>query len=188
MTMAVRTTTCMAIGACVSQRGGKVSSTSWNGLGNLPPIWWAAIRATRRFLIPFAGPGHGTAKVSRDCARRAPILALGGRDPVDRNAETKAADPLRQRMIDVFEAWWAHHGDILIKANDLHPDVLELIDFKAKRKDTDELAVNRQWVASYLRSKIGTRVGGFFLSQVNDTSKTRPVSFYKVQQTKEPMP
>jgi len=119
---------------------------------------------------------------------RDPILALGGRDPVDRNAETKAADPLRQRMIDIFEAWWAHHGDILIKANDLHADVLGLIDFKAKSNDIGELTVNRQWVAGYLRSKIGARVGGFLLSQVKDTSRTRPVAFYKLQQTKEPIP
>jgi hypothetical protein len=118
---------------------------------------------------------------------RDPILALGGRDPVDRNAETKAADPMRQRMIDIFEAWWAHHGDILIKANDLHPDVLELIDFKAKRNDTGELTVNRQWVAGYLRTKIGTRVGGFVLTQVKDKTKARPVTYYKLRQTKEPM-
>ena len=94
---------------------------------------------------------------------------------------------MRQRIIDVFEAWWAHHGDILIKANDLHPDVLELIDTKAKRKD-GEISINRQWVAGYLRAKIGTRVGGFLLSQVKDTSRTRPIAFYKLQQTKEPMP
>jgi hypothetical protein len=117
---------------------------------------------------------------------RDPILALGGRDPVDRNTETKAADPMRQRMIDIFEAWWAHHGNILIKANDLHADVLELIDTKAKRNDIGELTVNRQWVTGYLQSKIGTRVGGFFLSQVKDTSRTRPISFYKLQETKEP--
>jgi hypothetical protein len=65
--------------------------------------------------------------------------------------------------------------------------VLELIDFKAKRKDTGELTVNRQWVTGYLRTKIGARVGGFVLTQVKDKTKTRPIAYYKLQPTKEPI-
>jgi putative DNA primase/helicase len=116
---------------------------------------------------------------------RDPLLALGCRDPIDRLAETKAVDPMRMRLVEIFEAWSAHHGDILIKANDLHTDVLELIDFKAKRKDTGELIVNRQWIASYLRSKVGARVGGFVLQQIKDPGQRRPIAYYKLQKTTE---
>src|SRR4029077_4462052 len=37
---------------------------------------------------------------------RDPLLALGMRDPVDRIAEIKAADPKRRALIAVFDQWW----------------------------------------------------------------------------------
>ena len=70
---------------------------------------------------------------------RDPILALGGRDPVDRIAEIKAADPTRAHLIEIFDAWFAIHGNDLIKATDLDPNVIELIDNQAVRKDDGSL-------------------------------------------------
>src|SRR5262249_18147935 len=50
---------------------------------------------------------------------RDPLLALGMRDPVDRVAEIKAADPKRRAFIAIFDQWWASHEDLLLKAQDL---------------------------------------------------------------------
>ena len=52
---------------------------------------------------------------------RDPLLMLGARDPVDRIAEIKAADPRRRALIAVFDAWWAAHGDTLIKVHRPRP-------------------------------------------------------------------
>ena len=41
------------------------------------------------------------------------------RDPVDRIAEIKAADPKRRALVATFEQWWLAHGDIILKAKDL---------------------------------------------------------------------
>jgi hypothetical protein len=54
---------------------------------------------------------------------RDPLLALGMRDPVDRLAEIKAADPNRRALIAIFDQWWASHGDLLLKGQDLEKNL-----------------------------------------------------------------
>jgi len=114
---------------------------------------------------------------------RDPILALGGRDPVDRIAEIKAADPTRAHLIEVFDAWFAVHRDDLIKATDLDPNVIEHIDDKAIRKSDNSLQFSRQRVAGWLRITAGVCLGGYTLHQIKDPRRKRATAHYKLQQT-----
>src|SRR5262249_33245272 len=59
---------------------------------------------------------------------RDPIIALGGRDPVDRIAQIKRDDPFRQQLASIFETWGIYHGEDVVKADDLAPEVKALID------------------------------------------------------------
>jgi hypothetical protein len=113
---------------------------------------------------------------------RDPLLALGARDPVDRIDEIKAADPQRRILVAVFDAWWEKHNDTTIKAKDLDPAVIELIDPKATWKNDGNLQFNRQRVARFLATHIDTRVGGYLLEQKKDSTLTRPLAYYKLQQ------
>ena len=117
---------------------------------------------------------------------RDPLLALGARDPVERIAEIKAADPRRRALIAVLDAWWAAHADTVLKANDLASEVVEHIDQKALRRDDGSLQFSRQRVARFLAIHAGTRVGGYFLEQMRDTTRTRPIAYYKLRQHDHP--
>jgi hypothetical protein len=112
---------------------------------------------------------------------RDPLLALGCRDPVDRIAEIKAADPRRRALVAVFDTWWEKHGDTTVKATDLDAAVQELIDTRTSRKADGSFQANRQRVARFLTVHAGTRLGGYFLEQTKDDTITRPLAHYKLQ-------
>jgi len=112
---------------------------------------------------------------------RDPLLALGCRDPVDRIAEIKEADPRRRALVAVLDAWWEKHGDTTLKSKDLDPVVIELIDLRASRKADGSLQYNRQRVARFLTAHAGTRLGGYFLEQTKDHTLTRPLAYYRLQ-------
>jgi hypothetical protein len=97
----------------------------------------------------------------------------------------KAADPTRAHLIEIFDAWVAIHGDDLIKATDLDPNVIEFIDDKAVRKPDDSLQFSRQRVTAWLQGTAGVCLGGYALRQIKDTHRTRPVSRYKLQRTEK---
>lgn len=59
---------------------------------------------------------------------RDPLLALGCKDPVARLSEIKARDPERQRVIELFNAWWESHGSNPVKVSELVPEVQEIAD------------------------------------------------------------
>jgi hypothetical protein len=59
---------------------------------------------------------------------RDPLLALGCRDPVEKIEAIKSDDPHRRRIIELFEAWDAHHAGRPTKAADLAEHVKALID------------------------------------------------------------
>ncbi len=86
---------------------------------------------------------------------RDPLLALGCADPADRIATTKAQDPRRAALGELFTTWWAHHKAAGIAINALHDDVRALAD-PANR--------GRQYLAARVRNLAGTRVAGFALS------------------------
>lgn len=113
---------------------------------------------------------------------RDPLLMLGARDPVDRIEEIKAADPRRRALIAIFDAWYAAHGDTLVKSTDLDPAVMECIDDNPNRKTEDgKPKYNRQKVARFCAANVGARLGGYVLEHIKDKSRTRPVNHYRLR-------
>jgi hypothetical protein len=114
---------------------------------------------------------------------RDPLLALGLRDPIDRIAEIKAADPARRTLVAIFDQWWESHGDILLKAQDLNHAIVGLIPGAITRDGT----VSRQKVARFLEAHNGTRVGGYVLNSTPLGPPSKPVAHYKLTlQAEEP--
>ena len=110
---------------------------------------------------------------------RDPLLNLGTRDPVDRIAAIKAADPKRKRILTVYEAWWTAHRDHLLPAKDLDQSVIQVIDEKSGFRD-GEFRYSRQFVASWLQSHTNTRVGGFVLTSIPLGPGSKPLNHFKL--------
>ncbi|MGC2080737.1 MAG: hypothetical protein WA728_32930 [Xanthobacteraceae bacterium] len=114
---------------------------------------------------------------------RDPLLALGCKDPVERIAAIKAADPRRAKLTALFDAWWAKHQDQELRTTALDPMVLELIDERPTRNAGGTLKFNRQRVSAWLNKHAGTRVGGYALIQVKTINLGHEVSAYKLQRS-----
>ena len=110
---------------------------------------------------------------------RDPLINLGTRDPVDRIAAIKAADPKRKRILAVYEAWWAAHQDQLLPAKDLAQSVIQTIDEKSGFRD-GEFRYSRQFVARWLQSHTNTRVGGYVLTCIPLGPDSKPVNHFKL--------
>jgi len=105
---------------------------------------------------------------------RDPLLALGCPDPVDRVRQIKERDPARQRVIELFAAWWDAHRDSPIRAADLAPEVREIVDPSQR---------GRQYLARAIQGLIGTRQGGFTLERVAELPNNRKAgALYRLQQ------
>ena len=87
---------------------------------------------------------------------RDPLLTLGCQDPIARMSDLKSSDPDRVRTVEIFQSWWEHHEDGLVKASELADEVQALIVPGPKR--------TRQDVASRVAKLVGTQVGGFRLT------------------------
>jgi hypothetical protein len=109
---------------------------------------------------------------------RDPLTNLGAKDPVDRLAAIKAADPKRKRILGVLEAWHAAHKSDLVLAKELDQTVIEVIDEKAGVRD-GKFHYNRQFVAGWLQP--GTRLGGYVLTTEPSGPESKPVNKYKVE-------
>jgi hypothetical protein len=107
---------------------------------------------------------------------RDPLLALGMRDPVDRHAEIKAADPKRRELISIFEQWWTSHSDQLLKAQDLSYEVTSLVPGALTRDGV----ISRQKVARFLAAHVDTRVGGYVLSKAMLGPPSKEVAHYQL--------
>src|SRR5262245_54451096 len=103
---------------------------------------------------------------------RDPLLALGCPDPVDRVRQIKERDPARQRVIELFAAWWEVHRDSPIRAADLAPEVREIVDPSER---------GRQYLARAIQGLIGTRQGGFTL-EAELPNKRKVGTLYRLQQ------
>ena len=127
---------------------------------------------------PGSDPGKplGTYEVWAQWCRD-PLLALGMRDPVDRIAEIKAADPKRRALIAIFEQWWTNHADELVKAQDLSHEVVGLIPGAITTRDG---TISRQKVARFLAAHDGTRVGGYVLGKTMLGPPSKEVAHYKL--------
>jgi hypothetical protein len=110
---------------------------------------------------------------------RDPLINLGTRDPVDRIAAIKAADPKRKRIQTVFETWWIAHQDTLLPAKGLHQSVIQVIDEKSGFRD-GEFRYSRQFVAKWLQSHTNTRVGGYVLTSIPLGPDSKPVNHFKL--------
>jgi hypothetical protein len=143
--------------------------------------WALTIWRWGRQSRPKSGKPLGSYEVWAQWCRD-PLLALDTRDPVDRIAEIKAADPKRRVLVAIFEAWWSAHGDLLMKATDLDHEVIRLIDVNATTRD-GVFHFSRQRVAGFLTLNEGTRVGGYALTKV---PLSKRVACYKLtHQTEE---
>lgn len=102
---------------------------------------------------------------------RDPLLELGCVDPVARISRTKAIDPRRQAIAELFQAWELHHGSKPTKASELHDDV---------RRLADPLSRGSQFVASYLERLTGTLIAGLRLER-SKTAKWTPATYALVR-------
>lgn len=116
---------------------------------------------------------------------RDPLLTLGMRDPVERQAEIKAADPRRRLAIEFFDIWWRAHGDALVRASEVETEVFLHIDDKATRKPDGEWQWSRQRVARFLNTHVGTRLGGYAFDQIKDATRTRATAQYQLKRTEQ---
>src|SRR5262245_61440171 len=87
---------------------------------------------------------------------RDPLLALGSQDPVAQIREIKARDPHRQKVAEVYEHWWEHHGNAPTKASELADEVKVAIDPQGR---------GRQFIAKAVEGLAGTRQSGFVLTR-----------------------
>jgi putative DNA primase/helicase len=87
---------------------------------------------------------------------RDPLVTLGCRDPVERIEQLKASDPRRQRIGELFRAWWKHHGPAPMTVNDLDDEVKRIADPQGR---------GRQYLATFILGLAGTHAAGFVLTQ-----------------------
>jgi putative DNA primase/helicase len=121
-------------------------------------IWrWGRQNATQ---LPRGKPLGSFEKWAEWC--RDPLVALGCRDPVERVESIKAQDPRRQRIVELFEAWWKHHGSAPVKVSQLD---------EAVRSIADPQERGRQYLATFIASLAGTHAAGFVLSRQEAAGK-----------------
>ncbi len=96
---------------------------------------------------------------------RDPLVALGCRDPALRVADAKAKDPRRQRVAEIFAAWWTAHGDRPVAVADLAEPV---------RAVADPAGRGRQYMATVVRGLDGTRAAGFALTRSPSAGRWTP--------------
>ena len=103
---------------------------------------------------------------------RDPLLTLGCRDPVERINALKANDPHRQLIAELFEAWWEHHGQKPVKANQLAEAVKVVADPQRR---------GRQYLATFISGLAGTRAAGFTLSRQEPAGKWTAATYALVK-------
>jgi hypothetical protein len=110
---------------------------------------------------------------------RDPLLALGCKDPIERQAETKECDARRQDIAELFETWWSCHAAKPVKATALHADVTAIIDPQGR---------GRQFIASKLGKLDGTRMAGFVLTRQKTDAKWSKASYALKRTDRAPAP
>jgi hypothetical protein len=94
--------------------------------------------------------------------------------------ESKANDPKRRALVELFDLWYAKHKNTPIKAAQLDPEIIQRIDAKAHWENGGNFRYNRQWVAGFLNGRTGTRVGGYTLIQIKKGKASRQVAAYSL--------
>jgi hypothetical protein len=104
---------------------------------------------------------------------RDPLLTLGARDPVERIDTIKARDPDRLSKIELFNTWYSHHTHKPVAVTDLAEPICKTFDPQNR---------GRQFRARYLERLVGTRIGGFVLTQQKPSGKSGRTT-YAVRRT-----
>ena len=105
---------------------------------------------------------------------RDPLLALGCPDPVERIESLKSKDPQRQRIVELFTTWWAHHGSKPIAVNDLAVPLWNIVDPHSR---------GRQYMAVAIGRLDGTRAAGFVLSRQPPAGRWTAATYALEQET-----
>jgi hypothetical protein len=127
-------------------------------------IWrWGRHNATQLQPGKPLGSFETWAKWCRD-----PLLALGCRDPVERIEALKANDPRRQRVAELFQVWWEHHGETPVTANQLAEPVKAVADPQGR---------GRQYIATFITGLAGTHAAGFVLSRQDPAGKWNAATY-----------
>jgi hypothetical protein len=150
-------------------------------LGHALTIWrWGRQNAREMRVGKALGSYEVWAQWCRD-----PLLTLGCRDPVERIAASKTADPRRKHVLAVYEAWWRDYQDKPILAKDLGYAVTGAIDQKA-RWFGSEYVVSRQYVASWLARHVGTRMGGYVLmAEADEGAPSKQIHKYRLDRLRK---
>jgi hypothetical protein len=117
---------------------------------------------------------------------RDPLLTLGLRDPVERTSETKANDPRRRALVELFDLWYEKHKDEPVKATQLDQAVIRLIDGNARTDFDGSFKYNRQKVAGFLTQRAGTCVGGYVLTQSKEGPQSKETTIYMLVRSDQP--
>lgn len=113
---------------------------------------------------------------------RDPLLALGVPDPVLRIAAARGKDPVRQAKIEVFDKWWAMHGNVALRASALAENVKAAIASLAQVEGKRRSDGNRQSAASFCHRHIGSQIGGYELELVEEPdSKHKSGGLYRLK-------
>ncbi len=103
---------------------------------------------------------------------RDPLLTLGCADPVEAIAKAKARDPLRQRVSELFNAWWIEHRTAPMKIAELADNVSEIADPQGR---------GRQYIATFIGKLSGTRLGGFVLTRQDAAGSRKNGATYQLR-------
>jgi hypothetical protein len=103
---------------------------------------------------------------------RDPLIALGCQDPVERIEVLKARDPRRQRIAELFQLWWEHHGARPVKANELAEPVKAAADPQGR---------GRQYLATFIAGLAGTHAAGFVLNRQEAAGKWTAATYALTQ-------
>jgi hypothetical protein len=109
---------------------------------------------------------------------RDPLLSLDCPDPVEKVDETKARDPRRRQIAELYATWWNAHGSTPMTAASLADSVQRIIDPQAR---------GRQYVAVKLANLVGTRLMGFVLTGQSPVG-TWGATTYALQKAKSVKP
>lgn len=99
---------------------------------------------------------------------RDPLVTLGCRDPVQRIEAVKARDPHRQRVADLFVAWWEYHEDRSVRVSDLAEAVTRIVDPQGR---------GRQYLAAKIAGYAQTRAAGFLLTRQEAAGKWNAATY-----------
>ncbi|HZZ21242.1 MAG TPA: hypothetical protein VFE60_01025 [Roseiarcus sp.] len=100
---------------------------------------------------------------------RDPLLTLGCRDPIERLSETKARDPERQKIGELFLRWWEIYKSEPKKASEVTDhEIHKIINPQGKEW---------QFVVAALERLEGSRVAGFVMTRQGGATRWSRATF-----------